>query len=171
MGISPDLDIGSDPRTPVPPRTRPLAWIVGGAAVAGVAGLLLAFPPGTAGSSLYPPCPFRTLTGLDCPFCGGLRATHALLTGDIATAADRNILVPLLALAALVAGVAILTRRLRSRPAARAVSPAISTPGASATAARRSRRAKWLLAISVALAVFWIVRNLPFVPFLNSGLG
>ncbi len=29
----------------------------------------------------YPPCPFRVLTGLECPGCGTMRAGHALLRG------------------------------------------------------------------------------------------
>lgn len=28
---------------------------------------------------LFPPCPFRLLTGWNCPGCGGLRMTHDLL--------------------------------------------------------------------------------------------
>ena len=49
----------------------------------------------------YPQCPLKALTGIDCPGCGGLRATHALLHGDILGAADHNllalILLPLMA--------------------------------------------------------------------------
>ncbi len=40
----------------------------------------------------YPPCPFKILTGLDCPFCGSLRATHELLHGNVSTAIDYNAL-------------------------------------------------------------------------------
>ena len=41
--------------------------------------------------SLYPPCPFRMLTGWYCPACGGLRMTHDLLHGHVAAAATDNI--------------------------------------------------------------------------------
>jgi len=40
----------------------------------------------------YPPCPFHALTGLDCPGCGTLRAMHALMTGDVASAIGYNLL-------------------------------------------------------------------------------
>ena len=43
------------------------------------AALLFAFDPGTTG--WFPSCPFRALTGWLCPFCGSLRAFHALLRG------------------------------------------------------------------------------------------
>ena len=42
--------------------------------------ILFAFDPAT--TSAYPGCPLHMLTGLDCPTCGGLRATHLLLHGD-----------------------------------------------------------------------------------------
>ena len=35
---------------------------------------------------MFPKCPFRLLTGLQCPGCGSQRALHALLHGDIAGA-------------------------------------------------------------------------------------
>jgi hypothetical protein len=38
----------------------------------------------------FPPCPFRWLTGYLCPGCGGLRATHALLHGEVAAAFALN---------------------------------------------------------------------------------
>lgn len=43
-----------------------------------------------AGSGLYPPCPFRYLTGLNCPGCGTLRALHQLLHGHPLVALDLN---------------------------------------------------------------------------------
>ncbi len=40
---------------------------------------------------LFPGCPFKALTGLDCPACGGLRMTHDLLNGDLAAAVIDNV--------------------------------------------------------------------------------
>jgi len=47
----------------------------------------------------FPPCPFRTLTGLPCLTCGTGRAGRAFLHGDLATALHFN---PLSTVAALV---------------------------------------------------------------------
>lgn len=40
----------------------------------------------------YPSCPTQVLLGLDCPACGTLRGTHALLRGRVAQALDHNLL-------------------------------------------------------------------------------
>lgn len=40
---------------------------------------------------LFPGCPFRLLTGWNCPACGGLRMTHDLLHGDVAAAVVDNV--------------------------------------------------------------------------------
>jgi hypothetical protein len=40
--------------------------------------------------SFYPLCTFHSLTGLNCPFCGGLRATHQLLHGNFQAALALN---------------------------------------------------------------------------------
>jgi len=39
----------------------------------------------------FPPCPFKALTGWNCPGCGGLRMTHDLLHGDLASAVVDNV--------------------------------------------------------------------------------
>ena len=39
----------------------------------------------------FPTCPFKALTGLYCPGCGGLRMTHDLLNGDFAAAVVDNV--------------------------------------------------------------------------------
>ena len=44
--------------------------------------------PGDDGAPL---CWSRAVFGVDCPFCGGLRATNSMLRGDIAAAADHNV--------------------------------------------------------------------------------
>jgi hypothetical protein len=41
----------------------------------------------------YPRCLLKSMTGIDCPGCGGTRAVYSLLHGDVAGAADHNILV------------------------------------------------------------------------------
>lgn len=54
------------------------------------------FAGGLALSALYAttgiglPCPFRALTGWDCPLCGGTRMGGALLHGDIQAAFGFN---------------------------------------------------------------------------------
>jgi len=68
------------------PRRRssalgPAAALAGAALAAGV---LFAIDP--ARHALYPTCWFRATTGLLCPGCGGLRATHQLLHGHWAAA-------------------------------------------------------------------------------------
>jgi hypothetical protein len=40
---------------------------------------------------LMPKCPFKMLTGLDCPGCGFQRAMHALLHGHVAEAIRFNV--------------------------------------------------------------------------------
>lgn len=71
-----------------------------GAALAGVGALYLIDP---ARHEIYP-CLLRATTGLQCPGCGGLRATHQLLHGHLAAAWSLNplavLLVPFYALLA-----------------------------------------------------------------------
>ena len=62
--------------------------VVGALAVAGTA-LLAAVDPSARD---VPLCPLKAITGLDCPFCGSLRAVHALAHLDLATALDHNVL-------------------------------------------------------------------------------
>lgn len=62
----------------------------------------------------YPRCVLFTTTGIQCPGCGGLRATHQLLHGHVATAFAHNALaVTLLPLAAGL-GFVTLIHRVRS---------------------------------------------------------
>jgi hypothetical protein len=66
--------------------------VLGGLAAAGAYTVLV--DPNA--SSAFPQCLLKDATGLDCPGCGGLRCVHSLLTGDIAGAADHNLLAVLL---------------------------------------------------------------------------
>lgn len=103
---------GADaPTAPVRPGpARRPGWsppvTLGALALGGTALLAVVDPSGTH----VPLCPLKAATGLDCPFCGGLRAVHALTGGDLARAADHNVLF-VAALPLLVAGWALWLRR------------------------------------------------------------
>src|SRR5205823_3832523 len=64
-------------------------------ALVAVAGSLLYFYVDPSTSDVFPKCVFHALTNLDCPGCGSQRAIHALLHGQLAVAADFNLLVVL----------------------------------------------------------------------------
>ncbi len=83
------------------------------------------------------------MTGLQCPGCGGLRALHALLHGQVMEAFRLN---PLFVLALPAAGVWIATWLVRKRrdPAARLTLPTT-----------------WIWAGVTLIIVFGVVRNLP----------
>lgn len=72
-------------------RRAPTYTAVGTAAVfaGGLAYIGIADPhrPGF----LFPACPFKALTGWDCPGCGGLRMTHDVLNGDLSAAVVDNV--------------------------------------------------------------------------------
>ena len=97
--------------------------------------------------SLFPPCPFRLLTGWNCPACGGLRMTHDLLHGDIAAAIVDN--------AFLLVGLPLLAVWAIWR-------------------IRRGERAFPLSAIGViaVAAITWtVIRNLPGFPLVPTLIG
>jgi hypothetical protein len=77
-----------------PIRSRLPGWAAPATlAAAGLAAVSLValLDPETRGA-LSPGCPFRTTTGLDCPGCGATRALYALTRGDVALAANHNLL-------------------------------------------------------------------------------
>ena len=101
--------------------TRPL--LTGAAVVAATVALRLR-DPHTEGS--WGLCPFKALTGLDCPGCGSLRAVNDLTHGDVVAALSSNLLVTL-ALPFVVAGWLLWVRRSWSgapRPERRSLHPA-----------------------------------------------
>ena len=57
-------------------------------AALGAAAVLYFVDPAT--TSAYPACPLHSLTGLDCPTCGTLRAAHLLLHGQFRAAFFQN---------------------------------------------------------------------------------
>lgn len=106
------------------------------------------FEPGRSG--FFPLCPFRLLTGLQCPGCGTTRALHELLHGHLLAAFMLN---PLLLLAlpfALYAFVRYSVLALRGR-----------SPRPNALPA------PYIYAIFFVILGFWIFRNTPFYPFVS----
>lgn len=145
-------------RPGAPPRPEARGAVVaplvtGGAALAGTL-LLAAVDPTT---THVPLCPLKAVTGLDCPFCGSLRAVHALTRADLATAADHNLVftvaVPFLVAAWLWWTAEALGRR-------------VPVPAMAAWAPARARTARWL-GVGV-LVAFAVVRNLPSMHWLAS---
>lgn len=127
------------------------ALAAGGAATLG---LLWARDPNQGGSYGY--CPLRSFTGLDCPFCGGLRGTYALMHGDVATALDHNLLLPLF----LGVGLALAVGAWkRADGVEREVSSQRTMAGAQV--------ALWW-ALGAVTVIFFVVRNLPWFPYLDS---
>lgn len=113
----------------------------------GLLGLALLFLFDPTQHALYPVCLFKKMTGYDCPGCGGLRAMHQLLHGDLGQAFRLNAMVvtavPLLGLFAI-----------------RAWSRATST-----TPHRSSPIMFWAWVLVALIVLFGIVRNLPLWPF------
>lgn len=123
-------------------RGRPWLAPAGLGVAVGLATLYTALnDPDTGG--VFPGCPLREATGWDCPGCGGMRATHALATGDLAGALDHNLVITLLLPVAVVLWAAWLLRSLGVRV------PALPRPG----------RAAWW-ALGLLLAAFTITRNI-----------
>ena len=109
---------------------------------------LFTFEPGKTGFFLL--CPFRFLTGLQCPGCGITRALHNLLHGHLTTAFTLN---PLFVIALPFLIFALL----------RYTSFAFQqkTPRANALPANV------IYFIFVVVLSFWIFRNTPFYPFVS----
>ena len=107
--------------------------------------------PHDSGSWGY--CPFKLLTGLDCPGCGSLRAVNDLTHGDIVAAASSNLLFVIAV--PIVAGFWLLwVRRSWTGAAPRPLT-------------KRTTSALWAASLVVAV-VFTVLRNTPWGSWLHS---
>ncbi len=123
----------------MPSKVRRYAGLGSGVLAVGALTYIGLVDPPQPGS-VYPGCPFKMLTGWNCPACGGLRMTHDLLHGDLAAAAADNVFLlvglPLLALW-------WLWRNRSGRP--------VFTPTV-------------IVAVAVAAVAWTVLRNLPGFP-------
>lgn len=115
-------------------------WVVGAAAAGVLTFVLYWFAPGEY--RFYPRCWFYTLTGWQCPGCGGLRAAHLLLHGNIVEAFRQNPLLFVLAGGAGVWGILEAVRRISGRDL---VAP--------------FRRTVWVWVLVGGMIAFGILRN------------
>jgi hypothetical protein len=127
------------------PAKRPLvAPVVAGALlVAGCAAVALVDP--RRGPTI---CPFKLATGLDCPGCGGTRAAHDLMRGDLVGALDHNVLA-VIAIPLILWGLFTWLTSVLGGPKLSTFSPST----------------RWTVAAVVVLLAFWVVRNLSLAPF------
>jgi hypothetical protein len=93
---------------------------------------------------LFPACPFKAITGLYCPGCGGLRMTHDVLHGDLGAAVVDNVFV-LLGMPMLLAWIVMRWR---------AGKPWTTTPA--------------LVVIAAAAVIWTVVRNMPGFPLVPT---
>ncbi len=149
-GATTDLALDATRVPPkIAPRTRTsLALLVLGVlAVVAAGAVLFWFNP--AQYRLYPFCLFHELTGLNCPGCGGTRALHYLLHGNLVAAFHANaLLVISLPLFAWL-GVRFAVRAVRGLSAPRKISPA------------------WFWFFLALAVVFTVLRNLPWFVWLS----
>jgi len=116
---------------------KPLAT---GAALAFGSALIAVADPSDTGT---PICWSRSVFGIDCPLCGGLRATNAMVRGDWFAAADHNVLVAVVLPVLALLWAVWMVQSLRDRPFRL---PAVPRPA--------------IYAGIVALVAFTVLRNL-----------
>jgi hypothetical protein len=92
----------------------------------------------------FPVCPFKALTGWNCPACGGLRMTHDILHGDLGAAVVDNVF--------LLVGLPMLLAWLLLRW--RSGKPLMNTPA--------------VVVIVVAAITWTVARNLPGFPLVPT---
>lgn len=124
---------------------RPHAAVGSAVLLAGALGCVGLVDPHNT-NSVYPLCPFKFLTGWNCPFCGGLRMAHDLLHGELAASISDNIF--LLVGIPMLAGWIVIRRRYGKS--------ALPMPT--------------LLTVAVAATVWTVARNLPGFPLVPSVL-
>lgn len=129
-------------------RVAPVAC---GCALAGAAALVALNDPAKAGSG-FPACQFRAATGLWCPGCGLTRGFHQLFNGNLLSAVQHNLFVPLVLVAVAVSWWSWLRSSWGRAP--------VQLPAAVARWVRPGA-----VSLIVAVVLYGVLRNLPVAPF------
>jgi len=129
-------------------------WRAVAVSVVLVCGLSLIFVFDPAESKVFPPCAFKTLTGLYCPGCGSLRAVHQVLHGHFLAAIRLNPLMVIFVCATVLIFIGLRLKGKNARRLRRVLS------GASIG---------WV--VLVVIVAYWFCRNIPFYPFTLLGPG
>jgi hypothetical protein len=124
-------------------RRRLLPAVGAGALLVGAVGYVGLVDPHKP-DSVFPICPFRLLTGWNCPGCGGLRMLHDVLHGDLAAAISDNVF--------LLVGIPVLAGWILLRR--RSGKPLLSLPAA--------------VLFVIATLAWTVVRNLPGFPLVPT---
>jgi hypothetical protein len=115
-----------------------------------IAGFLFFFNPANPANQFFPKCPFRLLTGLQCPGCGSTRACYQLLHLHPVAAFKLNPLF-MLTLPFIIYGFLGYTKSaITGHPQRRVFIPSF-----------------YLWAWLVLMIFFWIFRNTPWYPFVS----
>ncbi len=122
-------------------------WYAGSAALGAAALAYIGTVDPHRPGAMFTVCPFKLITGWNCPGCGGLRMTHDVLHGDFHAAMMDNVFLlvslPLLAIWSL-------WRVRRGRKV-------VTAPA--------------LVVVGVAALLWTVVRNLPGFPLVPTMLG
>lgn len=98
------------------------------------------------------PCPFREVTGWDCPLCGGTRLGSALLHGDVAAAFAYNPVVFVSLVLSVVVGLLWIIEAFGG--------PRVRPPMRIRAGLRRVRPGVWWLCAGVLAVLYVVLRNL-----------
>lgn len=145
---APATSLYRDPVVDTAPAWRSLV-LLGAGALAGTVVLAV----GNPNTTHVPLCPLRAVTGLDCPFCGCLRAVHSLAHLHLGEAANHNLLFTL-AVPFLVTGWALWLWRSVRDPSTATAQPHLPR--------------RLTLALVGLTAAFFVARNVPGLAWLGS---
>ena len=100
-------------------------------------------------SALFPKCPLYLTTGVYCPGCGSQRAFHDLIHFNLKGMIQHNILFPFGIIVVIYYFIVSIINRNRKKPITNILNFKI-TP----------------IIILIIIILYWILRNLPFEPFI-----
>src|SRR6185312_11357029 len=136
----------TEPRTGFSRRSKMYTTLAAGVVSAGAVAYVGIADPHNR-DAVFPLCPFKLLTGWNCPACGGLRMAHDLLHANVSAAVIDNVFL-LFGIPALIAW--FFWRRHADRPAV----------------------TRTVVGVVVAATVAWtVVRNMPGFPLVPTLYG